>query len=122
MLGAVLAGLVWRLLARRMRRYAISGRSMEPTLQNDDWVLVDEKAYARRRPRVGDLVAVHDPRDPGRIVFKRVARRNPAGVWLLGDNPAESTDSRTFAWVSDELVLGRAWLRYWPLREAALLY
>jgi nickel-type superoxide dismutase maturation protease len=119
---AVFAYFAWRALEMRACRFAVAGRSMEPTLQDGDWVLVDKTAYGDHRPRIGDLVAARDPRHPARIVFKRVARRNPKGVWLLGDNPAESTDSRTFGWVADDLVMGRAWLRYWPLEEATLLY
>jgi signal peptidase I len=36
-------------------------------------------------------------------------------VFLLGDHRTDSEDSRVFGPVSTSQVLGRAWLRYWPL-------
>ncbi len=39
-----------------------------------------------------------------------------AGEYLvLGDNRAHSTDSREFGPVRATSIVGRAWLRYWPL-------
>ena len=35
-------------------------------------------------------------------------------LFLLGDNRNDSEDSRNFGPVSDQLVLGKVWLRYWP--------
>jgi type IV secretory pathway protease TraF len=36
------------------------------------------------------------------------------GVTVVGDNPAASTDSRTFGPVPPKLVRGRVVYRYWP--------
>ena len=38
----------------------------------------------------------------------------PDEYFLLGDNRADSNDSRAFGPVSGELVRGRAWSRCWP--------
>lgn len=38
----------------------------------------------------------------------------PDEWFVLGDNRADSQDSRAFGPVSRELVLGRVWLRCWP--------
>lgn len=38
----------------------------------------------------------------------------PDEYFVLGDNPARSTDSRTFGPISAERIIGRAWLRCWP--------
>lgn len=82
---------------------------MLPTLRDGDWVLVCRGAI-----RAGDVVAVRDPRLPQRIVVKRAVRRDPDGWVVLGDQPAASTDSRTFGPVGPGLVVGRVVLRYWP--------
>ena len=47
-------------------------------------------------------------------MVKRVAAVDATGLTVLGDNPAASTDSRTFGTVDPSLVLGRAIYRYWP--------
>ena len=50
----------------------------------------------------------------------------PGGQWwngpdeyfVLGDNSAQSTDSRAFGPVPGERIIGRVWLRIWPLPTA----
>jgi nickel-type superoxide dismutase maturation protease len=93
-----------------VRRVAVHGDSMRPALEPGDRLLV--VGLGRLRP--GDLVAVADPRDPQRIVVKRVSSVDSGGVTVLGDNPAASTDSRTFGPVARRQVVGRAVYRYWP--------
>lgn len=34
---------------------------------------------------------------------------------MLGDHRQDSSDSRTFGTVDISHVIGRAWLRYWPI-------
>src|SRR6478752_5761559 len=95
-----------------LRRVAVHGDSMRPLLEPGDRLLVAWLPW--RRPRAGDVVAVVDPRDGGRVLVKRVAGVDAEGVTVLGDNVGASTDSRTFGAVAPDLVLGRALYRYWP--------
>jgi nickel-type superoxide dismutase maturation protease len=105
----------WWWAARRFMRYEIAGESMLPALAPGDYVVVDRRAYRRTRPRRGQVVLARDPREPGRTIAKRVARVDlHGGLWLLGDKPAASTDSRTFGAVTPESVIGRVRWRYWP--------
>jgi type IV secretory pathway protease TraF len=48
-------------------------------------------------------------RHDGRPLIKRIARIEPAGpkYWLLGDNPAASTDSRQFGSVARDHLVAR---------------
>ncbi|MDA8203675.1 MAG: nickel-type superoxide dismutase maturation protease [Chloroflexi bacterium] len=113
-----LAPPVARILASWRLRSAVEGMSMRPTLEPGDWLLVDPGAYASRPPRVADLVAVPDPGEPSRWLVKRVVDVDADGrLELRGDNPAESTDSRTFGTVDAATVIGRPWARYWPVRR-----
>jgi signal peptidase I len=34
----------------------------------------------------------------------------------MGDNRSDSQDSRAFGPVRQDLIVGRVWFRYWPLR------
>jgi nickel-type superoxide dismutase maturation protease len=110
-LVAVAAGAVG---LRLVRRVEVRGASMRPTLEPGDRLLV----LAWRRIRAGDLVALPDPRLPTRTLVKRVGRVHDASLTVLGDDPAVSTDSRSFGPVPRGTVLGRAVYRYAPSRRA----
>ena len=88
---------------------------MVPTLLPGDRVIV-LRGLGPLRPtiRVGDLVAVMDPRDNGRIMVKRVAEPAGSGVTVQGDNEAASTDSRHFGPVDPGAICGRVIYRYHP--------
>jgi nickel-type superoxide dismutase maturation protease len=99
------------LLSRCFRRLEVEGDSMRPVLLPGDRVVVRLGA----RPRPGDVVALTDPRQPGRTVIKRVAAGPvDAGYVVLGDNLAASTDSRHFGPVEPSAITGRVVWRYWP--------
>jgi signal peptidase I len=48
--------------------------------------------------------------------------RVPTGeLFLLGDHRRESEDSRVFGTIEVSHIIGRAWLRYWPLDTFGIL-
>ena len=106
------------------RRVRIDGRSMSPALLPGERVLFDRLAFARHRPRTGDIVLVQHPDRPGQRLVKRITAvpGDTAGgrtlerreYWVEGDNAVASTDSRAFGPVSRSHLLARAWLVYWP--------
>jgi nickel-type superoxide dismutase maturation protease len=102
------------LALRRLDAVEVTGASMAPALLPRDRLLVVSLTSARRRPRPGEVVLATDPREPGRELIKRVAAVSGAQAQLLGDHPAESTDSRTFGDVPLEAIRWRVALRYWP--------
>ena len=81
---------------------------MAPTLAAGDWVV----ARTDGRAAVGDVVVLEHPRRAGHLLVKRVARISPAGFWVLGDSPEQSTDSRAFG--SVPRVIGRVVWRVRP--------
>ena len=83
--------------------FAVEGNSMRPALQNGDVVLIQ----ANKAPEVGDVVVAQHPFKQSVRVTKRVARVDPAGYELRGDDPDESTDSRTFGLIERRLILGK---------------
>jgi nickel-type superoxide dismutase maturation protease len=90
---------------------------MLPSLAPGDRLLV----VKLRSPRPGDIVALRDPEEPGRMLVKRVVTVGPSGVNVCGDNSMASRDSRVFGPVRPEAVLGQAVYRYFPAAEAASL-
>lgn len=113
-LGAVAA--IDRLGRSWEGRVAVQGHSMEPTLCSGDWLLVDPYAYVPRTPRVGELAVARDPRDPRRVIVKRVAAVGAdERVALAGDHPAHADDATRIGAVDRSAILGRPWFRYWPL-------
>ena len=104
----------------RTGRVEVNGDSMRPTLAAGDRLLVLERGGPWRRPRPGDIVVLGDPRS-ARPLVKRATRVVADGVVVAGDNPAESTDSRTFGAVPQSAVTGRAVYRYAPTDRAGRL-
>ncbi len=110
---------------------------MAPAIEPGDWLLVDPTTA--RWPRPGTVVVFREP-DSADLAIKRVAARGGGRVefgggylvmrddeaWLLadasdGDAAARGfgppVDSRRFGPVPLELLVGRAWFRYAPIRR-----
>ena len=110
---------------------------MAPAIEAGDWLLVDPTTA--RWPRRGSVVVFREP-DGGDLAVKRVAAGPGDKVafadgyieladdeaWLLSDATLEVTeaagfgepiDSRRYGPVPVELLVGRAWFRYGPLRR-----
>ncbi len=131
-------------------RIRVDGFSMEPTLRNGEFVIVNKLAYKLGSPAVGDVIVFHYPRDPSQEYIKRVIglpgdqvkvsggqvfvndklleepyiasppRYNsqwevPAGgLFVLGDNRNNSSDSHNWGAVPLENIIGKALFVYWP--------
>src|SRR4051812_16350028 len=95
-----------------LRRVLVTGPSMAPSARHGDQLLVDVRAV-RRPPRPGDVVIVRLPDRP--LSVKRVVRvEDDSSLWLEGDNPFGSTDSRDLGAVPSDDVIGRVIVRLWP--------
>jgi signal peptidase I len=114
---------------------------MTPAILPGDWLLVDPTIA--RWPRPGSIVVFREP-DSDVLAIKRVAARPGERVelddghlvlgedeaWLLSDAPlgelveegaGAPIDSRRYGPVPVELLVGRAWFRYGPLRRIGRL-
>lgn len=115
------------------------GPSMRPTLNGTgDIVLVENITPLLHMLRPGQIVIAKSPSKPGLTVCKRIVgmegdivhpskkypseKRKPVRVpkgkvWLEGDNPYDSTDSRDYGPVSMNLIKGRVIWKLWPIME-----
>ena len=94
-------------------RYEVAGASMAPALVRGERVLVNRAAYWFSRPRPGDVVVLRDPREPNRLLVKRIERPAGRDAWeVVGDNPDASTDSRAFGPIRRGHIVGKVWSRY----------
>ncbi|MEE9414553.1 MAG: nickel-type superoxide dismutase maturation protease [Acidimicrobiales bacterium] len=110
LLLALTLGGATKLFVLLFRRVEVAGDSMLPTYAPGDRLLTLRRSRAFRS---GDVVVVRDPRDPHHELIKRVDRVFPNGsLYLLGDNPQHSTDSRVFGPVQSSNVIGRVVRRY----------
>ena len=76
--------------------------------------LVVARSVNRATPlRPGDVVVA---RRPELEIVKRIQAIDAAGaIFLAGDNPAASTDSRQFGPVTRDQIVAQVQWRYWPL-------
>ena len=117
--GALAVGVavacVWA-VRRLVSRVTVDGDSMSPALVPGDRLLI----LRSHSLASGDVVAVRDPRDPTRLLVKRVVVIDPRSrlVSVEGDNRAASTDSRVFGPVPIAAIVGKAVYRYAPPTRA----
>ncbi len=92
-------------------RFEVSGDSMLPVFLAKDYLLV----FKSRLVKSGDFVVLYDPRDMERKLLKRVGKVKSSAIFVEGLNKKYSTDSRVFGWVNKDLIVGKVFVRYYPL-------
>lgn len=115
--------------------FIVSGSSMEPTFGNGDYLIIDELSYHFRDPQKGEVIIFHYPLNPSKFFIKRIAYVPGETVemdgekttlkeneyFVLGDNSSKSSDSRIWGTLKEDLIVGRAFLRLWPLNKINFL-
>lgn len=89
-----------------LMRFVISGRSMEPTFREGQTLLVSAIPYLFQQPRIGEVVVIKDSRD-GRLLLKRITKKEEDSFFVVGDSPKDSTDSRTFGSITKADIVGK---------------
>lgn len=84
---------------------------MVPTFNDGDYLLVLWLPEAPNRTPLGSIAVIEREERPGIFLIKRVQKAHAGNYWVEGDN-SESTDSRTWGWISPHEVVGRVLFRY----------
>ncbi|CDW83680.1 mitochondrial inner membrane protease subunit 1 [Stylonychia lemnae] len=118
----------------------VNGPSMLPNIDSNNSILFLDCFTTNflRKPRIGDVIVAQNPLKPrGATVVKRVlyvegeiaeffdirTQRNekviipPNHIWVEGDNPNNSRDSRHYGPISLELVQGIVRFKLWPFNQ-----
>ncbi|VEP16419.1 Nickel-type superoxide dismutase maturation protease [Hyella patelloides LEGE 07179] len=95
-------------IIRKRKRFQVTGISMQPLLQPGEEILINPDAYKKTLPQINDLVVVTHPDKKGLEIVKRISSIAEDGTFfLLGDNLAHSTDSRSFGTIHREDIIGK---------------
>jgi nickel-type superoxide dismutase maturation protease len=89
-----------------LARFKINGHSMEPTLKENQIVLASTLPYSFSKPKIGDIIALKDPRDE-KILIKRITKIENKTYFVMGDNMSDSTDSRQFGMIKRDQIIGK---------------
>jgi signal peptidase I len=85
----------------------------------------DDLVYINGEPIDEPYLYSDEPGGPPQLTTAPLDRASwtiPIGeLFLMGDHRSNSADSRTFGPVEVDHVIGRAWLRYWPLSTFGIL-
>lgn len=142
--------------------FIVSGKSMYPTFDDGQYLIVDEIAYRFEEPKRGDVIIFRFPNNQKEYFIKRIIglpnetisivdnkvliknSENPEGFFLtepyiediltdksavslddgeyfvMGDNRDASFDSRQWGKLSRDLIIGRAFIRLVPFKDAAI--
>ncbi len=110
-LAVFAAGFVLKSNLLGVQLYFVPSMSMHPTLKPGQFILIDTWAYRNKEPATGDVVVfLHEVSK--QVLVKRISLW-PTGeplqdekLYLLGDNPSHSRDSRNFGGVSSKEIIG----------------
>ncbi len=115
--------------------FIVSGASMEPTFKNGDYLIIDEFSYHFREPKKGEVIIFRYPLSPSKFFIKRIEglpnetvytnnnkiTLNEKEYFVLGDNRDASSDSRIWGSVNKNLIVGRPFLRLWPVNKLEIM-
>lgn len=78
---------------------------MEPTLCENDIIIVSSIPYLFKNPQINDIVAIKNKGN--KILVKRIKEVINKKYKVLGDNKNDSFDSRNFGTIDRKQIIGK---------------
>lgn len=91
---------------------------MQPSLWPGDRVVVRPLKQMNQDLQPGMVVVSWHPSQKGTRLIKRLIRIEAGGLWLEGDNPLQSTDSRQLGIIPRDCLIGAVVGRFSLNRDA----
>ncbi len=143
--------------------YLVDGRSMDPTFETGDYLIVDKLSYRLHEPKRNTVLVFHYPNDTKKSFIKRIIglpgetvegkgnevtifnAENPQGFkidqsyvvheqpgnfkitlasdeyFVMGDNRAESFDSRSWGPLNKKYISGKPIVRLLPITQIGIV-
>jgi signal peptidase I len=143
--------------------FIVSGKSMFPTFNTSQYLIVDQLSYRIREPQRGEVIIFHYPKNPSKFFIKRiialpgekieikdgkvlitnkeetetfvleedyiqiasddipVTKLSNGEYFVMGDNRVASLDSRIWGPLDKTLIVGRAYMRLFPINKIEFL-
>jgi len=103
--------LLWFLKHRQ--RFKVMGNSMSPLLKPGEEILVATRAYRKSLPKIGDVVVLKHPGQNYLTIVKRIIDIDiNHNCFLVGDNLAQSVDSRHWGSIKSSNLIGKVTSRF----------
>ncbi len=87
-------------------KFKIRGHSMEPTLRENDLILISNIPYLFKKPKINDIVAFKIKKEKT-IFIKRIKRIENSRYFVYGDNKNDSYDSGKFGEITEKQIMGK---------------
>ncbi len=179
----IAAAVLFFIVQAMIQSYQVEGPSMEPSVHNNELLLVNKAVYFKvarstvdrflpfvdlesdgdlypfHAPRRGEIVVLRGPDGSTRDFIKRIVAgpgdtleiqrgslfingkavdepynsqldlstttgptvMRAGQYYVLGDNRPVSRDSRAWGPITEDMIIGKAWIAYWPLEELGFL-
>jgi signal peptidase I len=79
---------------------------MEPTLRENDLIIVSKIPYLFKKPQVNDIVAFRS-KNENSVFIKRIKTIKNHKYLVYGDNTKDSYDSNKFGELDKEQIMGK---------------
>jgi len=88
---------------------------MSPNINDGDWLIIWKYNYINRINRY-DIIVFNGLKN--QKMLKRIKSiNNNNQYYVIGDNSLNSVDSRKFGLINNSEVIGKAILRYYPIKK-----